>query len=38
MMGALALQMASVTGADAIGALLLGTGITKLLDQPAFAR
>ncbi|GAB6853343.1 hypothetical protein JCM15831A_03670 [Asaia astilbis] len=36
-MGALALQMASVTGADAIGALLLGTGITKLLDQPAFA-
>lgn len=38
MMGALALQLASAISADAIGALFLGTGITKMLDQPGFAR
>ncbi|GBR17216.1 MauE/DoxX family redox-associated membrane protein [Asaia spathodeae] len=37
MMGALALQMASALGTDAVGALFLGTGIAKMLDQPGFA-
>jgi len=37
MMGALALHLASAISADAIGALFIGTGITKMLDQPGFA-
>lgn len=37
MMSALALQIASAVGADAVGALLLSTGVAKMLDQPGFA-